>query len=206
MRAACERDQSSATHRLPKALVPAKRGRASADPSYQTDLPPDPSGSCGVGRPADELPFEAKAIEAELPVQLLRPVVVIGRDEDPLGVGLARRIDRRQHDGAGDTAVAELFQGVDMLHESIGAIHPQLADAGEFTIHLPDEEARTDVAFVRTVLAGELLDVTRVEALVASIRLVDQRLASTNVRSRASTVGARSGSRRRHISTIGSAR
>src|SRR5437870_10061598 len=115
LEAASWRRYTRPTCRTRSRLGSARAG--SAPLGFRTDRELLPSGP--PSRPsdvvADELHVVADRLEAEPPVEVLRPVLRVGDEEDDVRARAAGRLGGVEHDCARVAAAAMLLQGADVL-------------------------------------------------------------------------------------------
>src|SRR3990170_994068 len=80
----------------------------------------------GRGWREEELAGTPDLFEAESPVEVLRPVIVIGHDEDVLRARLTSCLDGPKDHRTSDAPTAELFERADVLDLSVETVHIQL--------------------------------------------------------------------------------
>src|SRR5512132_4184053 len=149
------------------------RGRRMWMDTLRNDTDVSDDASTAIGRP-EELPGSSNLIETESRVQVPRPVILVGDDEDVPRAGLPRCPDGPQDDRASDAPAAEAFERANVLDLCVVPSLVQLAVARQLAIHSCGEESRTRDTLVLAVLFGEdKRDVLR-QVGVLPVHLLDE--------------------------------
>src|SRR4029453_2870145 len=90
----------------------------------------------------NELVAAADDLEAEPLVELFRPVLVVGDEEDQVGAGRLRLPHRAPPDGRGVAMATMLFDCRDVLHLGHALREVEVAPGDDLAVHRDAEEPR----------------------------------------------------------------